>query len=76
MKVYQFNIKPITQGKIITQKLETIEKTIFNIDSFTTEHPRTITKLLKLTKQPNTITKLPNEIQFFTESRTPVIRYN
>ena len=60
MKVYKI-IK-----RIITQEPETIEKpNIFTIESVTTEHPNTVTKLSK----PKFVTQQPNKIKAHTESK-------
>ena len=45
------------KSNIITQEVETVEKpNVFDIESVTIEHWKTVTKLSKPTKQPKIIT--------------------
>ena len=58
-------LKTIAQSKIITQELETIDKSnIFDLESVTMEHPKSVTNISKLIQQLKIITQQPNKIKF------------
>ena len=59
-------LKSIKQSNIIMQELQATEKpNIFDIESVTIEHWKTVTKLPK----PKIITQLPNKIKTYIESK-------
>ena len=59
----KFILKPIKQSNIITQALG--KTNIFDIKSVNVEHPKTVTKLSKVTKQLRIITQNPNKIKVY-----------
>ena len=63
MVTYKFILKPIKQSNIITQALG--KTNIFDIKSVNVEHPKTVTKLSKVTKQLRIITQNPNKIKVY-----------
>ena len=65
-------LKPITKSKITTQELEIIEKpNIFATEPVTTEHIKTVTKLLKIIETKTKITtQQPNKIKVYIESKS------
>ena len=61
------------QSNIITQELETTEKSsIFDVEVVTKEHPKTFTKLSKfIKKKTKIITQQPKKTKFYKKSKAP-----
>ena len=71
-------LKPMEQSNIITQELETTEKSsIFDVEVVTKEHPKTSTKLSKFIKKKQKLLLSNQRKQNFIKSQKPLIlRYN
>ena len=60
------------QSNIITQELETTEKSsIFDVEVVTKEHSKTSTKLSKFIKKTKIITQQPKKTKFYKKSKAP-----
>ena len=65
-------LKPMEQSKIITQELETTEKSsIFDVEVVTKEHPKTSTIIKIHKKETKIITQQPKKIKFYKKSKAP-----